>query len=773
MVKLGKRPEAPLRFAFFRFLYHAVSPRFEALSGFWHSARRQKHKSYFGERTHFYWGELEMNILMGMLLTLLLLSSPFLSCVLAAPPAIQRQMEIVNATIDGGGPVTIDPAACYDTASGELIMNIYETLVFFDGEHMDRYLPQLADSWTVENITGTTSPDGLPWYFRYTFHIRPNVHFWNGDALTPEDVEYCFERGMVLEAGYNPQWMFYEPLLNTWGALGLNVTTLDGNGTEQARVGAIIDHSVESNGTHLWFNLAYPGAYAPFMQILSQPWSSIYGKSWALSLGRPTNWDGDWADWYSHWQSMRNYALPPFDNPTPVAMGTGPFMFEEWNNSLQQWSLVRNHNYWRGWPLDWPVFGSSRPVGYIERYVVSWASDWNARSTMFLNGDVDICAVPRQYFGQMLNQPGIRSTYPLPSLGVDALLYDFNINAASPYGPILPSGTFEESGVPSDFFGNASWGVHVRKAFSWAIEYDALISEKYSGEASHPPTAILPVLPHYCPSVSGYHFDLGKAAEELRQVPRLWDTGFTIQLLFPASSSPTQKPYEQMSQAINSLNPKFHCRILQLYWSEYLSASQNKQRPVFTAGWLADYPDPHDFAYAFYYSRGNFASRQGYNSSAMDALIELAIGQPGYQEREATYASIQQLAIDDCPSTTLATALVRHFERTWVCGWCYNPMYPGVYAGNLWKWYYTPHAQLDTVTGATGNLLPYDVNYDGKTNMVDIGMAAASFGAVYGPPISSRWIYRCDFNNDRKIDMRDIGRVASSFGKTSTPWTPP
>jgi hypothetical protein len=133
---------------------------------------------------------------------------------------------------------------------------------------------------------------------------------------------------------------------------------------------------------------------------------------------------------------------------------------------------------------------------------------------------------------------------------------------------------------------------------------------------------------------------------------------------------------------------------------------------------------------------------------------------------------IQQLAIDDCPSAALASATLRHFERTWVCGWYFNPAYPGVYAANLWKWYYTPQAQQDTINDTMANLLPYDVNYDGKTNMFDIGATAASFGAIFGPPISSRWIYRCDFNNDRKIDMKDIGRVASSFGETSTPWIP-
>jgi peptide/nickel transport system substrate-binding protein len=682
-------------------------------------------------------------------------------------------MEIINATIEGGSPYTIDPAACYDTASRELLMNIYDTLVFFDGEHMERYLPQLADNWTVQNITGTTSPDGLAWYFRYTFHIRPNVRFWDGNTLTPEDVEYCFEREMVLDMDSGPQWMFYEPLLNTWGALGLNTTALEGNGTEQARVGAIINHSVESNSTHVWFNLAFPGAYAPFMQILSQQQSSIYSKAWALGLDRSSNWDGDWSDWFSHWLSMHDYALPPFDDPTPVAMGTGPFVLEEWNNSLMYWSLLRNHDYWRGWPLDWPGFGSSKPAGHIEHFVVTWAYDWNTRSAMFLNGEVDFCAVPRQYLSQMQGQPGIRCIYPLPSLSVTALLYQFTINATSPYGLILPPATFNESGVPSDFFGNASWGIHVRKAFAYAIDYVTFIEENYLGEAYHPPTAIIPVLCTYCASNEGYNFNLSRAAEELHQIPGLWDTGFTIQFLYSSGSLPGRdQPYTQIAQAISSLNPKFHCSVLGVGWSQYLSALNNRQLSAYILGWLADYPDPHDFAYAFYYSRGNFAGRQDYNSSTMDALIDLGIRQSNNSERRATYELVQQLVMDDCPSATLATAIGRHFERTWVCGWYYNPVYPGVYAANLWKWYYTPHAQLDTVTNASANLLPYDVNYDGKTNMFDVGAAAASFGGIHGPPIGSRWNFRCDFNNDRKIDMKDISGVAKNFGKTSSVWAP-
>jgi hypothetical protein len=292
------------------------------------------------------------------------------------------------------------------------------------------------------------------------------------------------------------------------------------------------------------------------------------------------------------------------------------------------------------------------------------------------------------------------------------------------------------------------------------------------GEAYHAPTAIIPVLCTYCASNEGHNFNLSRAAEELHQIPGLWDTGFTIQFVYNVHSSRAEEPYTQMSQAINSLNPKFHCSAVGVEWQLYFSAAARKQLPVFTVGWLADYSDPHNFAYGFYYSRGNFASIQGYNSSAMDALIDLGIRQSDNQERRATYDMVQQLVIDDCPSATLATAIGRHFERTWVCGWYNNPIYPGVYAANLWKWYYTPHAQLDTVINATANLLPYDVNYDGKTNMFDVGAAAASFGGIHGPPIGSRWNFRCDFNNDRKIDMKDISGVAKNFGKTSSVWAP-
>jgi peptide/nickel transport system substrate-binding protein len=704
-----------------------------------------------------------------------------------AAPNIPDKMELIQATIEGGSIPTVDPGAIYDTASGELLFNVYDTLVSFDGEHMETYLPSLATNWTiVENIPPILDADtGLTFKWTYYFKIRTGVQFHNLAlaTLVPSDVEYAIERGMVMEAGDNPQWMFYEPLLN-----GATADFIDGveydpsnNPSDAVLVGKAIDHAVMANNSHVWFNLVFDGAYAPFLQIMSQSWSSVYSKAWANSLGR-TNWDGDWGD-YTGWVDFRFPATPPFDDPTPALMGTGPFTFGNLDTVLMYWDVNRFTNYWRGWGsgpapnygIGWPAFGGAKPAGYINHFKVTWAYDWPARSTMFLNGEVDYCAVPTEFRDQILGKPNIRSMYPLPSLAVGVAHYQFDIRTTSPYGPIYEYGIIGELGVPRDFFGNATYGIYNRKAFSYCVNFPTYLDTTFLGEAIQPPTAMIPTLPYYNASITKYSLNLTKAAELFHMWPGLWETGFTLRLPYNIGNLARQNLCEMLATNVNSLNPtKFHASALGLDWPSFLAASNGKQLPVFVVGWLADYPDAHNFAYPYYYSYGTFAARQGYSDPVMDALVEAGIRTPDGLGRAQIYSAIQQRAIDICPSLALYSATGRHWEQTWVVGWYYNPIYTGNYPANTWKWYYTPHAQIvgDVISNATANHLPYDVNYDNKTNMVDVGTTAASFMCIYGPPMSKRWIFRCDFNNDRVINMKDIALVAKNFGKTSASWTP-
>jgi len=443
--------------------------------------------------------------------------------------------------------------------------------------------------------------------------------------------------------------------------------------------------------------------------------------------------------------------------------------------------VVRNKNYWRGWPADFPKLLGSKPAGWVDRLTVSWHWTWETRKTMVLNGEVDMCAVPRFAIPEMYEdtartklKPGIRCIYPLPVLAVDGLFFMFDINPATQYGKINDYGVFTEDGIPRDFFGNPTWGIYVRKAFAYAFDYNRFLQEAYLGEASQPATAIIPGLPYYDPTVKGYYCDLSLAEQYFKKVPGLWDTGFTITILFNTGNIPRQKAAEILKADIESLNSKFHVYVTSVDWKPYLRACLYHLTPIFIIGWLADYPDAHNFAYAFYYSEGAFAVWQLYKNPDMDALVEKGIRTPDGPERAKIYHDIQVLAVQDCPSVPIDQAIGRHFERSWVVDWYYNPIYPGVYAYNLWKWYYIPQVeQAGTPTYPINNYLPYDVNYDGSVDGKDIGIVAKAFGSDPGPPVHARWCFRADVNNDRKVDGKDLAYVCKSFGKTSTPWTPP
>jgi peptide/nickel transport system substrate-binding protein len=739
-----------------------------------------------------------------------------------APPVIKRPNEIYIATIEGGGPATVDPAWSYDTASGELISNIYEPLIYFDGERLDTFVPMLAKNVPdflhvpnayVENITGVELPPplnsvlnspynpGWQWkpLWKITFEIRTGVKFHDGPwgsgyTLTPQDVEYSLERCLVQNRRGGPTWMHYEMLFGT----GIYSPWYMGNladETELKIVGQMLDYSVQSNSTHVWLITSMGSPKGPsqaILQILAQTWGGILSKQWINdyvigTLGRIKEWPGTWGDYsYDYWLKYRRPSVSPLDAPTPIACGTGPFKFTTWDKEQQYWQIDRFADYWGGWPAKFPAppypTGPAPahipPKGYVSTVKETWAYDWPARRAMFLAGDVDFCAVPREYRDQILGQNGIRCMYPLPTLAVDAMFFQFVLADPSVWTPpaeykILPEGTFDESGFPRDFFSNPTWGEYVRKAFAFAFDYDTAIQTAMLGEAIRPATALIsgltlgPGVPYVPlpPSASPYKYNLTKAGEYFKLVPGLWNTGFTILVAYNTDSPFRVAAANLIKTAIESLNPKFHVITYALDWDIYLDASLYGELPYWLLGWLADFPDVHNFAFPFYHSEGDFGGAQGYHNPTVDNIIETAAAEINPSVRQNLYRQLEQIILQECPSVTTVQGIGRHFERDWIVGWYYNQITPGLYAYPIWKGYYTPHKLLDNAIQPWSGYLPFDIDYSGSVTMDDIGFACLAFGSSFGPPIHPRWNFRADVDNNRQVDMTDIGWICLYFGR--------
>ena len=116
--------------------------------------------------------------------------------VVNAQEEVENPERMVYAAI--GGPETMDPHWSYDSASGEIIFQVYDNLIAYDGESLSEFVPMLSTEVpSAEN--GMISEDGLT----YTFPIRKEVKFHNDAELTPEDVEYSVDKKLTKEQKEN------------------------------------------------------------------------------------------------------------------------------------------------------------------------------------------------------------------------------------------------------------------------------------------------------------------------------------------------------------------------------------------------------------------------------------------------------------------------------------------------------------------------------------------------------------------------------------------
>ena len=171
---------------------------------------------------------------------------------------------------------SLDPMGVADNGSIFVRVQIFNTLVEADPDTLPNVGPGLADEWS-------SSADGLTW----TFHIRDNARFSNGDAVTATDVQFSLIR-------------LADPTINVnIPSLGVGIETVD-----------IIDNQT------VQVNLDRP--IGAFLENISVFPASIVSKAAVEAEGE------------DHWMDP---------------LGTGPFKLKEWVPGSHI-TVERNDFYW-------------------------------------------------------------------------------------------------------------------------------------------------------------------------------------------------------------------------------------------------------------------------------------------------------------------------------------------------------------------------------------------------------------------------------------------
>jgi len=623
---------------------------------------------------------------------------------------------MVVATI--GEPDLLDPALDYETAGGEILQNVYETLVTYKGNSLSEFEPQLAESWEL-------SDDGLT----YSFKVHQGVKYHNGNDFKASDFAYSFVRGMLQGGGNSPQFLIIEPfygvgmtdiseVVEAAQTFGLEAIADGVSEAEMAELPYVLYDDVEAMkavdpeilagvcedlyskfevddaaGT-ISMKLALP--WAPFISTIAGYWSSAMDPAWVAENG---GWDGScdtWADFYA----MQAENDPIYD----IANGTGPFMLDHWTPG-EEVVMVRNDNYWR-------------EPAKLERVVIQTVDEWSTRFAMMQAGDADFAVVPVANRSQMDVMVGedcpwdndaqdyacevvddslpFRRTIGRSTNTRSDIFFNFNVGNPDGSNTYLGSGKLDGNGIPADFFGD----VHIRKAFNYCFDWDTYIGDIFNGEAIQSTSLVIEDMPGWNADDPVYNYDLAKCEEEFKLadvdkdgIPAgedeegdIWTTGFRFSSTYNQGNDTRQTLAEMVSQNVNSVNELFIVEVVGLPWPAYLRSINAKLAPLFYVGWHEDIHDPHNWYVPYLISY--YANRQSINPEIKAQFVPLVNAgalETDPAARNEIYRELNQLVYDNAPGIIGVLGTTHGFRQRWVQGEGFNQNYSNLYYYPMWK----------------------------------------------------------------------------------------
>ena len=491
---------------------------------------------------------------------------------------------------------TLDPGTTYDTASGQVVENLYETLLTYEGNSLSELKPLLGTEWTEEE-------GGLG----YRFTLRDGVKFHTGNPFECKDAEYTFRRNLVTNTSDSGNWFLSESLLGT----GSNAN--DDTGITWQR----ITDAVQCDGEVLVFKL--PKADPAFLSKLAYVGQSIVDSAHAKEIGE---WDGTEATWKD--------AVGKDITGSPLSQdpsGTGAYkLLDKTATAVTATAFM---DYWGEKPK-------------IKNVILQKIPEQAARLQAFEKGDADIVETGGRTIieAQLADKPGIAILDDLPNTSAFGISMNQKISGNDAVG----SGKLDGQGIPADFFSD----VDVRRGFVAAFNTPQYIEDVQKGKGE-PLNFLLPLsFPGYDTSVEAPTYDIEAATEFFKTAwdGQVWDKGFTVNVSYRAGSATAQTGMEILKKNIESINPKFRVNIVAKEWSEIIKGSNQGSEAMVMTGWAPDYADPDNFVHTFYSSDGYYNPRINAKDEQIDAWINEARSITDTEKRNELYSNITRRVID-------------------------------------------------------------------------------------------------------------------------------
>ena len=486
----------------------------------------------------------------------------------------------------GGQPVNLRPGDVTDGNSMYVQLQIYNYLLGNEPGGTE-LIPGLATEWSA-------SEDGRTW----TFNLREGVKFHDGTDFNAEAVVFNVNRWWdpEFEYGYRAEGHLYEIWTDLFGGFKGDA------GSTLADVRAVDDLTVE-------FELVEP--FAAFPAAIA---SSYFG------IASPT----------AIQEAGANYGTP-----SGLAVGTGPFVFEEWRSG-DRITLSAFEDYWEeGLPK-------------VEQLVFSFVEDPAARLAQLRAGTLDFTVdlTPDQ-LPEIESDPNLEAVFR-PSFNVGYL-------ALNPsYEPLA--------------------SVEVRQAIAQAINKPAIVEAFWGDLGKTDGHFVPPSLANYTSDeVDDYPYDPEVARQALADAG--YPDGFTLDLWYMPVSRPyfpNPKPIaEAFAAELSQIGITVNLQTKD--WGAYLEDRNTEPGfQSFMLGWTGDYGDPDNFLYA-HFGPGATQDIGNYQNPEIFDMLNKARSATEKGEREAIYQDVDRILFEEALRIPIVHSQPLLAKRNNIEGWSPSP----------------------------------------------------------------------------------------------------
>lgn len=291
--------------------------------------------------------------------------------------------------------------------------------------------------------------------------------------------------------------------------------------------------------------------------------------------------------------------------------GTGPFKLKEWR--VGQWLILERSQIYYSEPAK------------LEQVVYLLSG---VPMTLYETEQIDVVSVHSAYIDLVSDETG--SFYSELAITPELSLYYIGFNTAQP---------------PFD-------DLNIRRAFCHAVDKERIARVILRDMVNEADGILPPGMPGYNEALVGLDYNAEKAIElitdsrygDVSNLPPITLTVEGYGNNIPSYLGAIIQEWQQ--------NLGVEISVRQLEPEDFIYNLKQEKDEMFIMGWIADYPDPHNFLDILFYT-GSEVNISEYSNPTLDSLLDQAAIEQDEAVRLVMYQQAEQLVVDEAPCLPL------------------------------------------------------------------------------------------------------------------------